>query len=155
MARPQAGDPAPDFELEATGGGRVRLSALRGRPVVLYFYPRDHTPGCTSEAEQFRDLHPEFERAGAVILGVSRDGIRSHERFRAKLGLPFPLLSDPDEAACTAYDVIRDKTLYGRKVRGIERSTFLIDAAGTIRRVWRRVRVAGHAAEVLEAVRAL
>ncbi len=149
------GKKVPDFELPATGGGTVRLSALRGRPVVLYFYPKDATPGCTREAEAFRDLHPRFRRRRAVILGVSRDGVRSHERFKERLGLPFELLSDEDERVCRLFDVIREKNMYGRKVRGIERSTFLIDADGVLRREWRKVKVDGHAEEVLEALKAL
>ncbi len=149
------GKEVPDFELPATGGGTVRLSALRGRPVVLYFYPKDATPGCTREAEDFRDLHPRFRRRKAVILGVSRDSVRSHERFKERLGLPFELLSDEDERVCRLFDVIREKNMYGRKVRGIERSTFLIDADGVLRREWRKVKVDGHAEEVLEALKAL
>jgi len=149
------GKKVPDFELPATGGGTVRLSALRGRPVVLYFYPKDATPGCTREAEAFRDLHPRFRRRKAVILGVSRDSVRSHERFKERLGLPFELLSDEDERVCRLFDVIREKSMYGRKVRGIERSTFLIDADGVLRREWRKVKVDGHAEEVLEALKAL
>ena len=149
------GKEVPDFELPATGGGTVRLSALLGRPVVLYFYPKDATPGCTREAEAFRDLYPRFRRRKAVILGVSRDSVRSHERFKERLGLPFELLSDEDERVCRLFDVIREKNMYGRKVRGIERSTFLIDADGVLRREWRKVKVDGHAEEVLEALKAL
>jgi len=149
------GKPVPDFELPATGGGTVRLSDLRGRRVVLYFYPKDATPGCTREAQDFRDLHPRFRRRNAVVLGVSRDSLRSHERFKERQGLPFELLSDEDEVVCRLFGVIKDKLMYGRKVRGIERSTFLIDEAGVLRREWRKVKVEGHAAEVLEALKAL
>ena len=140
----------PDFTLAGTGG-EFRLSALRGRPLLIYFYPKDNTPGCTTEAGQFRDLHAEFARHGCAVYGVSRDSIKSHEGFRTKLGLPFELLSDPDEVACTLFDVIRMKKLYGKDVRGIERSSFLIDAAGKLAREWRAVKVDRHAEEVLEA----
>ncbi len=146
------GSAAPDFELAATGGSTVRLSALRGRPVVVYFYPKDHTPGCTTEGQDFRNLHTRFRRRRAVILGISRDSVKTHENFKAKHQFPFPLLSDPDEVACQSYGVMKLKNMYGRKVRGIERSTFLIDAQGVVRRVWRKVRVAEHAGEVLKAV---
>ncbi|HZV55468.1 MAG TPA: peroxiredoxin, partial [Rhodocyclaceae bacterium] len=125
------------------------------RPLVIYFYPKDNTPGCTTEAGQFRDLHDEFRRLGCALYGISRDSIKSHEGFKAKLGLPFELLSDPEESACRLFDVIRMKKLYGKDVRGIERSTFLIDAAGRLVREWRGVKVDGHAAEVLKAVAAL
>jgi len=144
----------PDFSLPATGG-EFRLSAHTGRPLVIYFYPKDNTPGCTTEAGQFRDLHDEFRRLGCALYGISRDSIKSHEGFKAKLGLPFELLSDPEESACRLFDVIRMKKLYGKDVRGIERSTFLIDAAGRLVREWRGVKVDGHAAEVLKAVAAL
>ena len=146
---------APDFELQATGGGTVRLSELRGRPVVVYFYPKDHTPGCTTQGQDFRNLHARFRRRRAVILGISRDSVKTHENFKAKHQFPFRLLSDPDEVACQSYGVMKLKNMYGRKVRGIERSTFLIDTQGVVRRIWRKVRVAEHAGEVLEAVAAL
>ncbi len=146
------GSRAPDFELLSTGGELARLSEFRGHPVVLYFYPKDHTPGCTTEGQDFRDLHPRFRHRRTIILGVSRDSLKTHENFKAKHGFPFRLLSDPDEIACEKYDVIKMKNMYGRKVRGIERSTFLIDPEGIARRVWRKVRVPGHAAEVLAAV---
>lgn len=149
------GRAAPDFELQATGGGTVRLSELRGRPVVVYFYPKDHTPGCTTQGQDFRNLHTRFRRRRAVILGISRDSVKTHENFKAKHQFPFQLLSDPDEVACQRYDVMKLKNMYGRKVRGIERSTFLIDAQGIVRRIWRKVRVAEHAGEVLKAVAAL
>jgi len=149
------GRKAPDFALPATGGKTVRLSDLRGKKVVLYFYPKDSTPGCTREGEAFRDLYPRLRRAGAVVLGVSRDSLASHERFKEKHGFPFDLLADTEEKACRLYDVIRDKTMYGKKVRGIERSTFLIDEEGVLRREWRKVKVGGHAEEILEAVKEL
>ncbi len=144
-----------DFTLPATGGTSISLSALRGQPVVLYFYPKDNTPGCTAEAQQFRDLHPDFTRLGATVLGVSRDSLKSHENFKAKLSLPFELLADTDEALCTQFAVIKLKKLYGKEVRGIERSTFVIDANGMLRREWRGIKVPGHAQEVLDYVRTL
>lgn len=142
-----------DFKAAATGDQTIRLKDLRGKKVVVYFYPKDATPGCTTEGQDFRDLHPKFKRAKAVILGVSRDSIASHEKFKAKHSFPFELLSDPDEKLCKQFDVIREKTLYGRKFMGVERSTFLIDAEGKLRAEWRKVKVKGHAAEVLEAVK--
>jgi thioredoxin-dependent peroxiredoxin len=144
----------PDFSLPGTGG-EFRLSAFRGKPLVIYFYPKDSTPGCTTEAGQFRDLHDEFEKLGCSILGVSRDSLKSHHGFKAKLGLPFELLSDTDETACRLFDVIRMKRLYGKETLGIQRSTFLIDRAGVLRREWRTVKADGHAAEVLAAARLL
>lgn len=155
MTTPQEGDRAPDFALPATGERTIRLSELRGHNVVLYFYPKDNTPGCTTEGQDFRDRRDAFEAADTIVLGISRDGVRSHENFRAKHDLGFDLLSDGDEEACSAYDVIREKNMYGRKVRGIERSTFLIDGDGIVRRAWRGVKVPGHADEVLEAARNL
>lgn len=146
---------APDFTLPATGGQSVTLSALRGRKVVLYFYPKDNTPGCTSETRDFGALYAEFAAAGCEVFGISRDSLKSHENFKAKLELPFELISDPEEIACAAFDVIKLKNMYGKQVRGIERSTFLIDAEGRIAREWRGVKVDGHAATVLDAVRAL
>ncbi|WP_322009162.1 peroxiredoxin [Paraburkholderia sp. J12] len=144
----------PDFTAPATGGD-FTLSSLAGSKVVLYFYPKDNTPGCTTEGLQFRDLYPKFKKAGAQIVGVSRDSVRSHENFKAKLELPFTLVSDADEALCTLFNVIKMKKMYGKEVRGIERSTFLIDAAGVLRREWRGIKVPGHVEEVLEAVQAL
>ena len=146
---------APDFTLPATGGQPLTLSALRGHPVVLYFYPKDNTPGCTNETQDFRDLHPEFAAAGATVLGISRDSLKSHENFKAKLGLPFELVSDPEEVACGLYGVIKMKNMYGKQVRGIERSTFVIDAAGTVRHVVRGVKVPGHAQAMLDIVKSL
>lgn len=145
----------PDFEAPATGGGTVRLKDLRGKYVVLYFYPKDSTPGCTLESQDFRDLHARFKRLDAVILGISRDSLKSHETFKCNQELPFELLSDADERLCGLFDVIRMKNMYGKQVRGIERSTFLIDREGRLRREWRKVKVEGHAEEVLEAVKAL
>lgn len=136
----------------ATGGQSISLASLKGRKIVLYFYPKDSTPGCTTEAQQFRDLHAKFVEAGAVILGISRDSIKSHENFKAKMGLPFDLLSDADEALCTQFGVIKMKNMYGKQVRGIERSTFLIDKNGVIVREWRGLKADGHASEVLQAV---
>lgn len=155
MSAPVLNRVVRDFKCAATGGETVQLKALRGRKVVLYFYPKDNTPGCTTESEEFRDLHARFKRAGAVVLGVSRDSIASHEKFREKYRLPFPLLSDKDETLCRQFDVIKEKTMYGRKSMGVERSTFLIDEQGKLRREWRKVRVKGHAQEVLDAVRTL
>lgn len=152
MSAPVLNRVVRDFKCDATGGETVQLKALRGKKVVLYFYPKDNTPGCTTEGEEFRDLHAKFKRAGAVVLGVSRDSIASHEKFREKYRLPFPLLSDKDETLCRQFDVIKEKTMYGRKSMGVERSTFLIDEQGKLRREWRKVRVKGHAGEVLDAV---
>jgi len=145
----------PDIDLSLTGAKTARLSDYRGHPLVLYFYPKASTPGCTQESQDFRDLHEQFGQLGAQVLGASRDGLKAQENFRSKHGFPFDLVSDPDEQLCTLFDVIRMKNMYGRQVRGIERSTFLIDAAGVLRRDWRKVKVKGHAQEVLEAVRAL
>ncbi|HKJ77542.1 MAG TPA: thioredoxin-dependent thiol peroxidase [Gammaproteobacteria bacterium] len=153
MSEISTGDQAPGFCLPATGDQEICLEALKGRWVVLYFYPKDSTPGCTKEGQAFRDRHGEFEKAGAVVLGISRDGVKAHENFKAKQGFPFELLSDKEETVCNAFGVIKDKTMYGKKVRGIERSTFLIDPEGTVRAAWRKVKVDGHADEVLEALR--
>ncbi len=142
-----------DFKCEATGDKTIQLKSLRGKKVVVYFYPKDSTPGCTTEGQDFRDLHGKFKRQNTVILGVSRDSLASHEKFRDKHNFPFDLLSDPDEKLCRQFDVIKEKSLYGRKFLGIERSTFLIDETGKLRREWRKVRVKGHAAQVLEAVK--
>lgn len=147
--------PAPDFELPATGDTTFRLSKARGKRLVLYFYPKDNTPGCTVEGQRFRDLYPQFRDAGCEIFGISRDSMKSHESFRAKMGFPFALLSDTDETACKLFDVIRMKNMYGKKVRGIERSTFVIDEHGVLRRDWRGVKVPGHVEEVLEFVKTL
>ncbi|MDO5056864.1 MAG: peroxiredoxin [Lautropia sp.] len=146
------GQPIPDFSAETTGGP-MRLSDFAGKMLVLYFYPKDNTPGCTSEAGDFSAAHEDFRQAGAEILGVSRDSLKSHASFREKLGIPFDLISDADEQLCQLFDVIKNKTLYGKQVRGIERSTFLIGPDGTLMREWRKVRVPGHVDEILQAVR--
>jgi peroxiredoxin Q/BCP len=145
----------PDFVCGATGEKKIRLQDLRGQNVVLYFYPKDSTPGCTQEGLDFRELHARFRRQKTVVLGVSRDSLASHEKFRAKQGFPFDLLSDHDEVLCRKFDVIHEKSLYGRKFMGVVRSTFLIDASGKLRREWRKVKVKGHAAEVLAAIKEL
>ena len=145
----------PEFQLPATGGQPFSLAAVRGKTLILYFYPKDSTPGCTTEAQQFRDLHDEFVQAGCVIAGVSRDSVKSHENFKAKQNLPFTLISDADETLCTQFAVIKEKKLYGKLVRGIERSTFVIDANGVLRREWRGVKVPGHAQDVLDFVKTL
>jgi peroxiredoxin Q/BCP len=144
-----------DFSLPSTGGGAFKLSAQRGHAVVLYFYPKDNTPGCTTESQQFRDLYADFVKADCAVFGISRDSLKSHEAFKAKLQLPFELLADTEELACRQFEVIKMKNMYGKQVRGIERSTFLIDATGVLRREWRGVKVAGHAAEVRDAATAL
>jgi peroxiredoxin Q/BCP len=154
-ATPTVGRKVPDFTAASTEGADFTAGKARGKAIVLYFYPRDMTSGCTVESQEFRDLHASFRRAGALVLGVSRDSLKSHAKFREKEALPFHLLSDPDESLCKMFDVIREKTLYGRKYMGIERSTFLIDDKGVLRQQWRKVKVAGHAQEVLEALRSL
>jgi peroxiredoxin Q/BCP len=146
--------PVPDFELPATGG-KTFSTQNEGKPYVLYFYPKDNTPGCTNEGLQFSELHSKFTKLGWSVYGVSRDSVKTHENFKAKMSFPFELLSDADEIACKAFDVIKMKNMYGKKVRGIERSTFVIDAQGTIRREWRGVKVPGHAQEVLEFIKTL
>lgn len=145
----------PDFSAEMTGGQPFQLSAYQGKNLVLYFYPKDNTPGCTTESMQFRDLHPQFATANTEIFGISRDSLRSHEGFKAKLELPFELISDGDEQVCAMFDVMVMKSMYGKKVRGVERSTFLIDASGKIMKEWRGVKVPGHVDEVLELVKNL
>lgn len=145
----------PEFQLPATGGQPFSLAAVRGKTLVLYFYPKDSTPGCTTEAQQFRDLHDEFVQAGCVIAGVSRDSVKSHENFKAKQNLPFTLISDADETLCTQFAVIKEKKLYGKLVRGIERSTFVIDGQGVLRHEWRGVKAPGHAQEVLDFIKTL
>ena len=145
----------PEFQLPATGGQPFSLAAVRGKTLVLYFYPKDSTPGCTTEAQQFRDLHDEFVQAGCVIAGVSRDSVKSHENFKAKQNLPFTLISDADETLWTQFAVIKEKKLYGKLVRGIERSTFVIDGQGVLRHEWRGVKAPGHAQEVLDFIKTL
>ena len=142
-----------DFTLPTNGGGTFTLSAQLGKTVVLYFYPKDNTPGCTTEGQDFAALHADFEKANTVVVGVSRDSVKSHDNFCAKFGFPFALISDADEALCTQFEVIKMKNMYGKQVRGIERSTFIIDATGKLAQAWRGVKVAGHAAAVLNAVR--
>jgi len=143
-----------DFSASSTAG-QFRLSNCRGKIVVLYFYPKDNTPGCTTESRDFAAANAAFAAAGACIVGVSRDSLSSHEKFRAKFELPFELISDPDESLCTLFGVIRQKMMYGKSVRGIERSTFLIDGQGVLRREWRGLKVPGHTAEVLQAVQSM
>lgn len=155
MSAPRMNRVVADFTADATRDKTIRLKDLRGQNVVLYFYPKDSTPGCTTEGRDFSRLHAKFRRQKTVVLGISRDSIASHEKFRAKQEFPFDLLSDPDEKLCKAFDVIHEKSLYGRKFMGVVRSTFLIDKAGKLRREWRHVKVNGHAEEVLEAVKAL
>ena len=145
----------PDFSAQMTGTKPFQLSQFRGKKLVLFFYPKDNTPGCTTESLQFRELYPIFQQAGTEIIGISRDSIRSHDGFKSKLDLPFELISDADEMVCTMFDVIVMKSMYGKKVRGIERSTFVIDAAGQIVKEWRGVKVPGHVDEVLEFVQNL
>ena len=145
----------PDFSLPATSDTTFNLAEQAGKVVVIYFYPKDSTPGCTTEGQNFRDLHAEFAAAGAVILGISRDSLKSHENFKSKQAFPFELGSDKDETVCTLFDVIKDKMMYGKPCRSIERSTFVIDRAGVLRREWRGVKVAGHVQEVLDFVKTL
>jgi peroxiredoxin Q/BCP len=147
------GEKAPDFDLPTDNGGRVQLGDFKGKPLVLYFYPRDDTPGCTKEAMGFAEAYDHFRAAGVEVVGVSKDGVLSHDKFKAKYELPFPLASDEGGKVIEAYGSWVEKSRYGRRYMGTERSTFLIDGAGTIRKVWRDVKVAGHVDEVLEAAR--
>ena len=149
------GKAVKDFTLPSTGGGNFKLSDQRGKKLVVYFYPKDNTPGCTLEGAGFRDRYRDFTRAGAEVVGVSRDSIKSHEGFKAKMKFPFALLSDTEEAVCTLFGVMKMKNMYGKKVRGIERSTFVLDGEGAIAREWRGVKVPGHVEEVLNFVKAL
>ena len=153
MAAPVLNRVVSDFKCPATGDQTIHMKSLRGKKVVIYFYPKDSTPGCTTEGQDFRDLYPKFKRQNTVILGVSRDSIASHEKFKAKQKFPFELVSDPDESLCKKFDVIHEKSMYGRKFMGVVRSTFLIGESGKLRQEWRKVKVKGHAAEVLEAVK--
>ncbi len=155
MSKVTVGQPAPDFELPATGGKTLKLSAFKSSNVVLYFYPRDNTPGCTLEGQNFRDEQAKFKKLDTVVLGVSRDSVKSHESFKSQEGFTFDLLADEDEKVCKLYDVIKLKNMYGKQVMGVERSTFLIDKTGVLRNEWRKVKVEGHVDEVLEAVKAL
>lgn len=155
MSKVALGKKVPGFTIPATGEKTVSLEQLRGSKVVLYFYPKDSTPGCTTEGQDFRDKINTFRRRNTIILGVSRDSLKSHENFKAKHAFPFELLSDSDEKLCRLFDVIKEKNMYGRKVTGIERSTFLIDDKGVLRQEWRKVKVPGHVEDVLEAIKAL
>ncbi len=145
----------PDFELPSTGGKTFKLSDYLGKTLVIYFYPKDSTPGCTTQGQQFRDAYGDFQAAGAEIVGISRDSLRSHENFKAKFSFPFELLSDSEEQACSLFDVIKMKNMYGKQVRGIQRSTFVIDKRGVLVREWRAVKVDGHVREVLDFVKTL
>ena len=145
----------PDFTLPATGGVNFQLSAARGKSLVIYFYPKDSTPGCTTESQHFRDLYADFQQAGCEVVGISRDSIKSHENFKAKFTLPFALLSDAEEIACAQFAVMKLKNMYGKQVRGIERSTFVIDATGKLVKEWRGLKADGHAQQVLDFVRTL
>jgi peroxiredoxin Q/BCP len=149
------GRKVPDFSLPATGGGNWKLSAARGSKVVIYFYPKDNTSGCTQEGVAFADLDKAFRKEGTVVVGVSPDSLASHEKFKSKMGFPFELLADEEKKACELFGVWKEKSMYGRKYMGVERSTFLIDEQGVLRREWRKVKVPGHADEVLDAVRDL
>lgn len=155
LSHPEINKKAPNFKLSATSDQTLSLADFKGKNLVIYFYPKDNTPGCTTEGQNFRDLHQEFQSVNTAILGVSRDSVRVHEGFKAKHEFPFDLLSDPEEVICKAYDVIKLKKLYGREYMGIERSTFLIDAKGKLKVEWRKVKVKGHADAVLEAVKDL
>jgi peroxiredoxin Q/BCP len=152
---PAINKPLPEFEAAATSGVKFTPHSHLGRAVVLYFYPKDNTPGCTTEAMQFRDHHKDFAKAGAVVFGVSRDNLASHEKFKTNLELPFELIADTEEKLCHMFGVVKNKIMYGKKVKGIERSTFLMDATGVMRAEWRGIKVAGHVEEVLKAVKAL
>ncbi|WKB53639.1 peroxiredoxin [Eleftheria terrae] len=152
---PALNKPLPEFEALATGGVKYTPSAFAGQTVVLYFYPKDNTPGCTTEAMQFRDKHKDFLKAGAVLFGVSRDNMASHDKFKQSLELPFELIADTEEKMCHMFGVVKNKIMYGKKVKGIERSTFVIDPNGVLVHEWRGIKVAGHVDEVLKAVKAL
>lgn len=155
MTTSKIGSKVKNFQLPSTGNKTISLAELKGKNIVLYFYPKDNTPGCTKESEGFRDAMKKFSRLNTIILGVSRDSIKSHENFKSKLDFSFDLLSDSEEKLCQQFDVIKEKNMYGKKVMGIERSTFLIDQKGVLRNEWRKVKVDGHVEEVLEAVKSL
>ena len=155
MPKIKPGNKVPEFSLPMTGGGSWSLRSAAGRKLVIYFYPRDLTSGCTREAQDFRDRHAAFAKAGVGLVGVSRDSVASHDKFTARESLPFPLLADTEERVCRMFDVIKQKSLYGRKYLGVERSTFLVDGTGKLRQEWRNVKVPGHAEAVLEAARSL
>jgi peroxiredoxin Q/BCP len=152
---PALNKPLPEFEALATGGVKFNPQTCAGQIVVLYFYPKDHTPGCTTESMQFRDMYKDFLKAGAAVFGVSRDNMVSHEKFKQNLELPFELIADTEEKLCHMFGVVKNKIMYGKKVKGIERSTFLIDSDGILRNEWRGIKVAGHVEEVLKAVKEL
>ena len=153
MPAPKINSKAPIFKGECTGGKIAHLSKLKGKKVVLYFYPKDSTPGCTTEGQEFRDTYKLFKKMNTEILGVSRESIKSHEKFKSNQSFPFELLSDPDEKVCKAFDVMKLKSMYGREYMGVDRSTFIIDSSGKIQKEWRGVKVKGHVQEVLEAVK--
>lgn len=155
MTTPAIGQAVPEFSAMATSGQAVSLAGLKGKNLVVYFYPKDSTPGCTQEGQDFRDHYPEFAQLNAAIFGVSRDSLKSHENFKCKQSFPFELISDADETLCRLFDVIKMKNMYGKQVQGIERSTFLIDHEGRLVREWRKVSVKGHVEKVLEALREL
>ena len=155
MSNVSIGKKTPNFELAATGEQTLKLADFEGKKLVIYFYPKDSTPGCTTEGQDFRDNYSKFKRANTVVLGVSRDSVKSHENFKAKQEFPFDLLSDTEETLCTLFDVIKEKNMYGKKVMGIERSTFLLDEKSVLRQEWRKVKVDGHVDEVLAAAKAL
>lgn len=155
MPAPKLNQPAPDFSLPATSGKIIKFSELKGQHVVLYFYPKDCTSGCTLEGQDFRDCYGQFSKLNTIILGVSRDNLKLHEKFKSEHSFPFELISDAEEKLCQLYDVIKDKNMYGKKVKGIERSTFLIDAKGILRHEWRKIKVDGHVQTVLETVKTL
>lgn len=155
MTTAKIGSKIKDFSLPSSGGGTWSSKTAAGRKLVIYFYPKDMTSGCTRESQDFRDLYSAFRKAGVDVVGVSRDSVKSHDKFTEKEKLPFPLLSDEDEKLCKQFNVIHEKSLYGRKYLGIERSTFLLDGTGILRREWRKVKVPGHAEEVLEAAKSL
>jgi peroxiredoxin Q/BCP len=153
MATVAIGKKIPAFKGEATGGSPIASQDLKGEKFVLYFYPRDNTPGCTVESNDFRDLHPKFKRRKVSVIGISRDTLKSHDRFKEKFAFPFELIADPDETICNLFGVMKDKNMYGKKVRGIERSTFLVDENGVLLKEWRKVKVDGHAQEVLDSLK--
>jgi peroxiredoxin Q/BCP len=155
MSKIKPATKVPDFSLPMTGGGAWTLKSAAGKNLVIYFYPKDSTSGCTRESQEFRDLYGAFRKAGTQVVGVSRDSVASHDKFAQRESLPFPLLADSDEKVCKLFDVIKEKTLYGRKYLGVERSTFLLDGTGRVRQEWRKVKVPGHAEQVLEAAQRL
>ena len=155
MTVPKIGNNAPNFKASCTNNQEINLSELKGKKIVLYFYPKDNTPGCTTEGQNFRDLFNEFSKENTVIYGISRESLKSHENFKSNNSFPFELISDPEEKICKKYDVIKEKNMYGRKYLGIERSTFLIDEKGKLIKEWRKVKVTSHASEVLKAIKLL